>query len=211
MRSHWDRQENKVIGYSTHGTQWKSKSIDASCNGCQIESSLTCRNIAPVNSSVFLYSEVESDPLSSSRGCAQEKEPSELTFRLLVKAKEREGPAVSIVLMAPSAKEKAAWTTDIGQVNNRRHTHARGTDHSLAPHSGRMLNRNALRSTGMTLAAFPRSLMRCKLYRWRCACWRRFSGCARGEIMLCAMPIGALRSVQRYIVVRQVEENCCPY
>lgn len=69
--------------------------------------------------------EAESDSCSGARGCNQEKELDELTFKLVVKPKEREGTAISIVLMAPSAQEKSAWTGDIGQVSDTRRARTR--------------------------------------------------------------------------------------
>ena len=73
---------------------------------------------------VFGLSFIEAES-GGARGCNQEKELDELTFKLVVKPKEREGTAISIVLMAPSAQEKSAWTGDIGQVSDTRRARTR--------------------------------------------------------------------------------------
>jgi hypothetical protein len=41
----------------------------------------------------------------------------DLTFKLIVRSREKEGSQLTITLMAPSAQEKAAWTSDISQVS----------------------------------------------------------------------------------------------
>ena len=43
----------------------------------------------------------------------------ELTFKLVVRSRDKPdpGPPYTVTLMAPSAQEKAAWTSDISQVS----------------------------------------------------------------------------------------------
>ena len=51
------------------------------------------------------------------RGC-QEFDLDDLTFKLIVRSRDKPepGPPYTVTLMAPSAQEKAAWTSDISQV-----------------------------------------------------------------------------------------------
>ena len=48
----------------------------------------------------------------------QEIDLDELTFKLIVRSRDKPdpGPPYTVTLMAPSAQEKAAWTSDISQV-----------------------------------------------------------------------------------------------
>lgn len=48
----------------------------------------------------------------------QEIDLDELTFKLIVRSRDKPdpGPPHTVTLMAPSAQEKAAWTSDISQV-----------------------------------------------------------------------------------------------
>lgn len=50
----------------------------------------------------------------------QEIDLDELTFKLIVRARDKPdpGPPYTVTLMAPSAQEKAAWTSDISQVTS---------------------------------------------------------------------------------------------
>ena len=55
-----------------------------------------------------------------SRG-TQEIDLDELTFKLVVRSRDKGDvtvPPYTVTLMAPSAQEKAAWTSDISQVPN---------------------------------------------------------------------------------------------
>ena len=49
----------------------------------------------------------------------QEIDLDELTFKLVVRSRDKPdpGPPYTVTLMAPSAQEKAAWTSDISQVS----------------------------------------------------------------------------------------------
>lgn len=49
----------------------------------------------------------------------QEIDLDELTFKLVVRSRDKPdpGPPYIVTLMAPSAQEKAAWTSDISQVS----------------------------------------------------------------------------------------------
>lgn len=49
----------------------------------------------------------------------QEFDLDDLTFKLIVRSRDKPepGPPYTVTLMAPSAQEKAAWTSDISQVH----------------------------------------------------------------------------------------------
>ena len=57
----------------------------------------------------------------------QEVDLDELSFKLIVRSRDRpdSGPPYTVTLMAPSAQEKAAWTSDISQVTIQTSTQCR--------------------------------------------------------------------------------------
>ena len=75
----------------------------------------------------FLFVTVDAESVLYGVRGNQEVDLDELTFKLIVRSRDRpdSGPPYTVTLMAPSAQEKAAWTSDISQVTIQTSTQCR--------------------------------------------------------------------------------------